>query len=179
MIATQPATYPPSPATGVSSDPLPPLKKAQRKNPIPALKKELWNGFPREKDFSNRSAPSFQFRRRNTIGNRGKNAASVTTSHVFQPNQRRNVTLSLRFWLPNSLWPTVSVTRQGPGGGGGRDESSWRKHFDRKGTQKILPNRVLRPVLHWKKKRWSLDVPARVPRRRRQITGGTTPHTND
>jgi hypothetical protein len=42
-----------------------------------------------------------------------------TTSHVFRPNQRRNVRLSLRFWLPNSSVPMVNVTPQRPWGAGG------------------------------------------------------------
>jgi hypothetical protein len=44
--------------------------------------------------------------------------ASVTTSHLFWPNQPRNVTLSLRFWLPNSILPVVNLTTQWPRGAG-------------------------------------------------------------
>lgn len=42
------------------------------------------------------------FRRRNTRRNRVKTGASVTTSHVFWPNQRRRTTSLLPIWLRNS-----------------------------------------------------------------------------
>ena len=88
-------------------------------NPIPALKKEAWNGFPRQKNISNMSDAGLPFRWRKTIGNADQSGASVTTSHVFRPNQRRNVRLSLRFRLPNSSVPMVNVTPQWPCGAGG------------------------------------------------------------
>lgn len=58
--------------------------------------------FPRQKYFSNTSDAGLPCRCRNVIENGGENGPSVTTSHLFRPNQRRNGGLSLRFWLPNS-----------------------------------------------------------------------------
>ena len=60
------------------------------------------NEFTRQKDFSNMCEAAFSFRSRNTNKNRGCDCASVTTTHLFWPNQRRSVALLLRFWLPNS-----------------------------------------------------------------------------
>ena len=97
---------------------------AMPENPIPAIKKEPWNGFPRQKNFPNTSDATLACGWRNTIENRGGNITSVTTSHLFQPNQRRNVGLSLRFWLPNSSLPTVNVTPQWPWGRGGQMRAS-------------------------------------------------------
>src|SRR5204863_2023661 len=58
-------------------------------NPIPALKKEAQNGFRRQKNISNTSDAGLPFRWRKTIGNAGQSGASVTTSHLLWPNQRR------------------------------------------------------------------------------------------
>ena len=110
-------------------------------NPIPPLKKGSPEGSSQEKKTPYTAETQFQFRQRNTRKINGEIASSVTTNQVFQPNQRRNVSLSLRFSLPNSSVPIVNVTPQRPWGEGGSDESVWRKRFDRKGTQKILPNR--------------------------------------
>jgi hypothetical protein len=71
-------------------------------NPIPALKKEPRNGSLRQKTFSNRSDTGLPFSWRNTIENGGENGASVTTRHVFWPNQRRNPAALLPIWQPNS-----------------------------------------------------------------------------
>ena len=88
-------------------------------NPVPVLKKEPWNGFPREKSFSNTSDLGFEYGWRNTIENGGENATSVTTSHLFWPNQRRNVALPLRFWLPNSDLSAAIIPPRKPWGVGG------------------------------------------------------------
>ena len=87
-------------------------------SPVPALK-ETWNGFPREKSFSNTSDLGFEYGWRNTIENGGENATSVTTSHLFWPNQRRNVALPLRFWLPNSDLSAAIIPPRKPWGVGG------------------------------------------------------------
>ena len=42
--------------------------------------------------------------------------ALVTTSHVFQPNERRNAVLSLRFSLPNCEFLGKQLQRGPPGG---------------------------------------------------------------
>jgi hypothetical protein len=47
-----------------------------------------------------------------------KIATSVTTSHVFRPNRRRNAVLSLRFWLPNCDFPPRERRQEGRGGVG-------------------------------------------------------------
>src|SRR5262249_12372500 len=81
-------------------------------------KKELWDRCARQKTSVKRATLRLWVRLRSTTGNPAKIRASVTTSHVFPPNQRRNVSLLLRFWLPISLWPPVNVTRQRPRGAG-------------------------------------------------------------
>src|SRR5262249_48859321 len=78
---------------------------AMPENPIPALKEEAQNGFRRQKNISNMSDAGLPFRWRHIIENRGGNVTSVTTTHLFWPNQRRNMGFSLRFWLPNSSVP--------------------------------------------------------------------------
>jgi hypothetical protein len=70
-------------------------------NPIPALKKEPRNGSLRQKTFSNRSDTGLPFSWRNTIENGGENGASVTTSHLFWPNQQRKTLLLLPNSQPN------------------------------------------------------------------------------
>jgi hypothetical protein len=138
------------------------------------LANQLPDRFSRRKNLSNAGETGLLPKWRNNRAN----GCKVTIRHLFQPSQRRSGGLSLRFWLPNPSVRTVNVTLQWPLGGRGSDESIWRKRFDRKGTQKILPNRSL-PCSAVKKKCWPMDVPARVPRCCRQVTGGTTPHSND
>jgi hypothetical protein len=58
--------------------------------------------FRRLKSFGNTAATPLLLRWRNTSRNRGENDASVTTSHLFSPNQRREAALLLPIWLRNS-----------------------------------------------------------------------------
>ena len=111
--------------TGVAlADPESAPKHESLENGLPAIKKEPSNGFRRQKNISNMSTLGFHFCRRNTIRNADQSGALMTTTHLFQPNQRRNVGLSLRFWLPNSSLPTVNVTPQWPWGRGGQMRAS-------------------------------------------------------
>jgi hypothetical protein len=61
---------------------------------------------------------------RNSIGNGGKNGASVTTSHVFWPNQRRRGACLLPIRLRNSgilgCLKNPDAKRGGAGGSAGR-----------------------------------------------------------
>jgi hypothetical protein len=58
--------------------------------------------FRRLKGFGNTAATPLLLRWRNTRRNGGENRASVTTSHLFSPNDRRRVAFSLPSWLRNS-----------------------------------------------------------------------------
>ena len=137
-----------------------PAEDAVLSNPIPALKKKPsdfytnifckvlalivgQNPFSQRKNLSNTGDTPPLPKRRN-----GRElVALVTTSHMFWPNQRRNVALSLRFWLPNSILPVVNVTTQWTRGGGEFGCEDVAKGFDRKATQKILPNGSPCPVM--------------------------------
>ena len=83
-------------------------------NPIPALKKEPWNGSLRQKTFSNGSDTGLPFSWRNTI----ENGASVTTSHVLLPNERRNIASLLPIWLRNSGFSGRTYCYESIGGAG-------------------------------------------------------------
>ena len=52
--------------------------------------------------------------------------ALVTTSHVFQPNERRNAVLLLRFWLPNCDFLGSHCNEEPPGGGSPTHASGYR-----------------------------------------------------
>ena len=88
-------------------------------NPIPALKKEPWNGYPRQKNLSNTSGARPMCRRRNTIGKADQNGNSVTTSHVFRPNKPRKAFSVLPIWLRNSGFSRRSSRHKPRGGAGG------------------------------------------------------------
>lgn len=72
--------------------------------------------FSRPESFRNTLATGFLLLWRNRVRNAAKKYATVTTSHLFPPNQRRKASLLLRFWLPNF---DFQPRNRPPGGGGG------------------------------------------------------------
>jgi hypothetical protein len=54
----------------------------------------------------------------NTTEKRGKGERTVTTGHLFRPNQPRKVASSLRFWLPNSDFLGSECSKVAEGGRG-------------------------------------------------------------
>ena len=62
----------------------------------------------------------------------------MTTSHVFQPNERRNTVLSLRFWLPNCDFLSERLDRTP--GRGGSPTHALESALTEKLTRNFLPN---------------------------------------
>ena len=112
---------------------------ARRKNPIPGLKKEQCefytanfanfcrpfaplNRFPRRKNLSNSSGTRLVRECRNNRGN----VHSVTTSHLFWPNQRRRTGWLLPIWLRISdiIGRQYDQEAERGGRGGQRDVSA-------------------------------------------------------
>ena len=116
----------------MQSSPLP-------ENPIPAKKKKRFqlrrrqwcrhftpiassNRFAYRKNNSNTAAARFLFAAIATETNPEVDAeigASVTTRHLFWPNQRRNAASLLPIWLRNSDFPAVGIAARPTGGAGG------------------------------------------------------------
>jgi hypothetical protein len=109
------------------------------RNSIPALKQlgfyntssfkidvafRAGNRFPQRKNSSNRTHAWALSRWRNGGGNRGQDGSSVTTRHVFWPNQRRRRAWLLPIWLRNSDLFGHGYDRKGERGGGGQRDGS-------------------------------------------------------
>jgi hypothetical protein len=117
----------------VLRNPIPELKKDERKNPIAAQKKRRFgfytrtlskfrtliarrNPSARRKSFPNTDGRGW----RNTSGNIRKIDALVTTNHLFWPNERRKRAFLLPIWLPNPGFldgKCNGLCREGGGGG--------------------------------------------------------------
>jgi hypothetical protein len=110
-------------------NPIPDLKKDERKNPIGARKKKVFDFyttpthlFPnnsldrssQEKNFPN----TVDLRLKNKAEMELKIGSSVTTSHVFWPNERRKPAFSLPIRLPNPGFLRSKPKGPMPGGGG-------------------------------------------------------------
>jgi len=112
------------------------------KNPVPGLKKDWWKSLsvrrkdpskfhtsPRDvflnsgldRSFQEKNSPNADVVRflpvwRNTAKNERQNRPSVTTSHLFWPNERRSHAFLLPIRLPNPSFLALS-DRTRPGGG--------------------------------------------------------------
>jgi hypothetical protein len=113
-------------------NPIPALKKESQRSSIPAQKKQLGffnacsfkidvafgtgDRFPQRKNSPNTAHAWTLARWRNRGGNRGQDGSSVTTRHMFWPNQRGKATFLLPIWLRNSDSPACGRRQGGPGG---------------------------------------------------------------
>jgi hypothetical protein len=99
-----------APEFAVPRNPIPPIKKGLERNPLPPLKKEQRNtvlaptvGWYRSAPHKNspKTSPILLPCRINSIGIQPQNGSTVTTTHVFRPNQRRKAFRLLPIWLRN------------------------------------------------------------------------------
>jgi len=137
----------PSPAAEIAlpRNPIPPLKKKDSGFHTSVLLQLRWlsaaqDRSPRQRNPPNTVDTEWFLCWRNTIGNGGGNGASVTTSHVFWPNQQRKGTSLLPIWLRNS---GILVRRDGKAQRGGEGGSAGRNRHNRlihKLTRNFLPN---------------------------------------
>ena len=88
-----------------------------------------------EKSLAYESPRPFLLRCRNRV----ENGASVTTRHLFSPNQPRRATFPLRNWQPNPLTGCASEVTHLPPGGGGVRCADVGEGFDPKRFSEFLP----------------------------------------
>jgi len=124
--------------------------------------------FGRRKNSRNTSA-LWLLRSRNTSRNQGRNGTAVTTSHLFWPNQLRNVGHSLRFWLPNSeiFDRTYDQKRRRGGGSRSRAVANMPRSISSHGIFCLMDPLPCPPAL--KKNAAAANGDARRRRRRRQL----------
>jgi hypothetical protein len=148
---------------------IPALKKESQRNSIPAQKKQLgfYNAcsfkidiafgtgdrFPQRKNSPNTAHAWTLARWRNRGGNRGQDGSSVTTNHLFWPNQRRRAASLLPIWIRNS---DVSRPRVRPesreGGGGGPARRIQQEASIHKLARNFMRNRSPTPLALLSKK---------------------------
>ena len=142
MIGIDVTLYPaPSAEITLPRNPIPPLKRECPGLFTSVLSQVRWlpiaqDRFSRPKN-SPYTADECAFRWRNRGRNTAKNAPSVTTAHVFRPNQPRKATSVLPIWLRNSDFPCRACNEAvSQGGGGGQPTRSRRNSC----TDKVARN---------------------------------------
>jgi hypothetical protein len=138
-------------------NPIPGLKKEQQKNPVATLEKNPFdfcgqcfsklaslmarrNRSAGQKDSHNTDDIGFLRPPRNTTQLASEIDASVTTSHLFWPNERRRAAFLLPFSRPNSDFLGSDCNEKAPWGGGGRPTHPLGKYLIDHLTRNFMPN---------------------------------------